>query len=67
MKSENSRFGFNYRSETDITFEGDYSNQLPPQLNGLSGASVPGPGYLGLTLSYMSRGQKRFMDYHVLA
>ena len=26
---ENSRFGFNYRTETDITFEGEYSNELP--------------------------------------
>lgn len=39
---EDSRFGFNYRSETDITFEGEYSNQLPPQLGGLNGAAVPG-------------------------
>ncbi|GAB0111385.1 outer membrane protein transport protein [Pseudoalteromonas distincta] len=42
---DNSRFGFNYRTETDITFEGTYSNQLPmtamtPQ--GLSGAELPG-------------------------
>ncbi|MBB1377896.1 outer membrane protein transport protein [Pseudoalteromonas sp. SR43-2] len=42
---ENSRFGFNYRTETDITFEGTYSNQLPmtdftPQ--GLSGTELPG-------------------------
>ncbi|WP_392344101.1 outer membrane protein transport protein [Pseudoalteromonas prydzensis] len=39
---ENSRFGFNYRSETDITFDGEYSNQLPAQIGGLAGASVPG-------------------------
>ncbi|MBE0376335.1 outer membrane protein transport protein [Pseudoalteromonas prydzensis] len=39
---ENSRFGFNYRSETDITFDGEYSNQLPVQVGGLAGASVPG-------------------------
>ena len=39
---ENSRFGFNYRSETDITFDGEYSNQLPAQVGGLAGASVPG-------------------------
>jgi len=26
---ENSRFGFNYRTETDITFEGEYFTQLP--------------------------------------
>lgn len=39
---ENSRFGFNYRSETDITFDGEYSNQLPAQVGGLAGVSVPG-------------------------
>ncbi|MFU2511388.1 outer membrane protein transport protein [Pseudoalteromonas sp. ASV78] len=39
---ENSRFGFNYRSETDITFDGEYSNQLPAQIGGLAGVSVPG-------------------------
>ncbi|MGS0495858.1 outer membrane protein transport protein [Pseudoalteromonas mariniglutinosa] len=41
---ESSRFGFNYRSETDITFDGEYSNQLPASapFNGLAGASVPG-------------------------
>ena len=39
---EKSRFGFNYRSETDITFDGEFSNQLPAQVGGLAGASVPG-------------------------
>ncbi|MCH5824130.1 outer membrane protein transport protein, partial [Salmonella enterica] len=39
---ENSRFGFNYRSETDITFEGEFSSQLPPTLGGTNGASIPG-------------------------
>jgi len=41
---QNSRFGFNYRSETDITFDGQYSNQLPASapFNGLAGASIPG-------------------------
>ena len=39
---ENSRFGFNYRSETDINFDGEFSNQLPAQIGGLAGASVPG-------------------------
>lgn len=39
---ENSRFGFNYRSETDITFEGDFSNQLPLERNGTAGAKYPG-------------------------
>ncbi|ALS33957.1 long-chain fatty acid transport protein [Pseudoalteromonas translucida KMM 520] len=39
---ENSRFGFNYRSETDITFEGTFSSELPAALGGTEGASIPG-------------------------
>ncbi|KPZ57026.1 Long-chain fatty acid transport protein precursor [Pseudoalteromonas sp. P1-13-1a] len=39
---ENSRFGFNYRSETDITFEGDFSNDLPVAAGGTGGAKLPG-------------------------
>ena len=39
---ENSRFGFNYRSETDITFDGEFSSELPPTMGGTSGASLPG-------------------------
>jgi long-chain fatty acid transport protein len=39
---ENSRFGFNYRTETDITFVGEFSSQLPPAFGGTSGASIPG-------------------------
>ena len=45
---DNNRFGFNYRSETDIDFEGDYSNGLPAAFNGTSGAIIPGE--LELTL-----------------
>jgi long-chain fatty acid transport protein len=47
----NSRFGFNYRSETDITFDGDYSNELPSAFipGGLDGAVVL-PGSVDLTL-----------------
>ena len=45
---ENNRFGFNYRSETDIDFEGQYSNQLPAAVGGLAGTKVPGE--LKLTL-----------------
>ena len=36
------RLGFHYRSETDITFEGSFSNQLPAALGGLAGQSLPG-------------------------
>ncbi|WP_102797471.1 outer membrane protein transport protein [Bowmanella denitrificans] len=36
------RFGLHYRSETDIKFAGEYSNQLPAQLGGLAGQSLPG-------------------------
>ena len=45
---ENNRFGFSYRSETDIDFEGEYSNQLPAAVGGLAGMTVPGE--LKLTL-----------------
>lgn len=45
---ENNRFGFSYRSETDIDFEGEYSNQLPAAVGGLEGMTVPGE--LKLTL-----------------
>ena len=45
---ENNRFGFNYRSETDIDFEGEYSNQLPAAVGGFAGTTVPGE--LKLTL-----------------
>ncbi|MBN7819534.1 outer membrane protein transport protein [Bowmanella yangjiangensis] len=40
--SEGHRFGLHYRSETDIKFAGEYSNQLPAQLGGLQGQSLPG-------------------------
>ncbi|MEP0354311.1 outer membrane protein transport protein [Paraglaciecola sp.] len=39
---ENSRFGFHYRSSTDITFKGDYGNELPAALGGLEGTVLPG-------------------------
>ncbi|WP_133471704.1 outer membrane protein transport protein [Paraglaciecola marina] len=39
---ENSRFGFHYRSSTDIAFDGEYSNELPAVLGGLEGVVLPG-------------------------
>ncbi|KZN33339.1 outer membrane protein transport protein [Pseudoalteromonas luteoviolacea] len=41
---EDNRFGFHYRSETDITFEGTFSNQLPAiaPFNGTAGKKLPG-------------------------
>ena len=36
------RYGLHYRSETDITFDGTYSNQLPAALGGLAGKVLPG-------------------------
>ncbi|MDO6548782.1 outer membrane protein transport protein [Pseudoalteromonas carrageenovora] len=39
---DNSRFGFNYRTETDITFEGDFSSALPTEFGGTSGVKYPG-------------------------
>lgn len=48
---DNSRFGFHYRSETDVTFKGDYSNQLPTAVTplGLNGMAVL-PGTVALSL-----------------
>jgi len=46
---ENSRFGFNYRSETDITFDGEYSNELPEFIGGRKGQSEL-PGSVDITL-----------------
>lgn len=40
--SEGSRLGLHYRSETELTFTGDYSNQLPASLGGLAGNVLPG-------------------------
>lgn len=41
---EDHRFGFHYRSETDITFKGTFSNQLPAvaPFNGTGGQALPG-------------------------
>jgi len=37
-----SRLGLHYRSKTTLSFEGDYSNQLPAALGGLAGIVLPG-------------------------
>ncbi|WP_193049886.1 outer membrane protein transport protein [Pseudoalteromonas undina] len=47
---ENSRFGFNYRTETDITFEGEYSNELPSFIRGGLNGQVELPGSVEITL-----------------
>jgi len=46
--NDENRYGFSYRSEVDLAFEGEYSNGLPPSLGGLGGEIVP--GYLDITL-----------------
>ncbi|GAC19164.1 outer membrane protein transport protein [Paraglaciecola arctica] len=46
--NKGSRLGLHYRSKTNLTFEGDYTNQLPAALGGLSSAVLP--GYLDLEL-----------------
>ncbi|NOU51575.1 long-chain fatty acid transporter [Pseudoalteromonas sp. JBTF-M23] len=47
---DDSRFGLHYRSETDIVFDGEFSNQLPAgaPFNGTAGSTLPGS--LELTL-----------------
>lgn len=45
---ENNRLGFHYRSETDLTFDGEYRNSLPAAIGGLEGRELPGS--LELTL-----------------
>jgi long-chain fatty acid transport protein len=44
------RIGFSYRSETDITFEGDFSNQLPAVAPFYGTNSAKLPGSVDLTL-----------------
>ncbi len=39
---EGHRFGAHYRSEVELTFEGEYSNALPVSFGGLNGLSLPG-------------------------
>lgn len=39
---KNTRFGFHYRSSTDLDFEGEFSNELPAAFGGLQGAELPG-------------------------
>ncbi|WP_437613789.1 long-chain fatty acid transporter FadL [Erwinia sp. V71] len=53
---DNNRFGFTYRSEVKIDFEGDYRSDLPSAFNGLNdqlpfgtnGATIPGALTLNL-------------------
>lgn len=40
--NKGSRLGLHYRSKTSLSFEGDYSNQLPTALGGLAGTILPG-------------------------
>ncbi|MBB1345204.1 outer membrane protein transport protein [Pseudoalteromonas sp. SG45-2] len=68
---DNSRFGFNYRSETDITFDGDFSNDLPAAIGGTGGAKLPGA--VDLTLPAIAEfsgshqlGDKLGLHYSVL-
>ncbi|MFV8801270.1 long-chain fatty acid transporter FadL [Yersinia sp. LJYL362] len=42
------RYSFTYRSKVKIDFDGDFSNQLPRQLGGLAGQTVPGALTLNL-------------------
>lgn len=46
------RLGFHYRSETDITFDGHFSNQIPAALGGTNGVALAGT--LELTLPAMA-------------
>ncbi|CAH9056638.1 47 kDa outer membrane protein [Pseudoalteromonas holothuriae] len=44
------RLGFNYRSETDITFEGEFANQLPTGAPFYGTANEKSPGSVAITL-----------------
>ncbi|CCQ11427.1 Long-chain fatty acid transport protein [Pseudoalteromonas luteoviolacea B = ATCC 29581] len=46
----NTRVGFSYRSETEVTFEGDFSNQLPATAPFYGTATKKLPGSVELTL-----------------
>jgi long-chain fatty acid transport protein len=39
---QNHRFGLSYRSSTELTLDGSYSNQLPAQFGGLGGEAIDG-------------------------
>lgn len=45
---ENNRWALTYRSEIDLTLEGNYSNELPAAVGGRNGQNIPGK--LDLTL-----------------
>ncbi|MFQ3237328.1 MAG: long-chain fatty acid transport protein [Paraglaciecola sp.] len=63
---ENSRFGLHYRSKVDITFDGTYSNELPPVPglfpNGQSGAVQPGQVALELPATAEFSGSHQLDD-----
>lgn len=56
------RLGFHYRSSTDITFEGKYSNELPLALGGLAGSSIDGTVDLELPASAEFSGSHQLND-----
>jgi len=45
---KNNRFGFTYRSEVKVDFDGDYKNDLPVAFGGTGGTTVPGALTLNL-------------------
>jgi len=48
---KNNRFGFTYRSEVKVDFDGNYKNDIPAAFGGTGGSTVP--GYLTLNLPEM--------------
>lgn len=56
---ENNRYGFTYRSKVDIDFKGDYHNDLPAQLGGTGGSTIPGALTLNLPEMWEVSGYNR--------
>ncbi|WP_042011395.1 outer membrane protein transport protein [Aeromonas fluvialis] len=58
--NENHRFALTYRSQVDMSFDGDYSNDLPRLAGGLAGRTIDGNLELDLP------AQAEFAGYHRL-
>lgn len=56
------RLGLHYRAATDITFDGEYSNQLPAIIGGLAGSSIPGTVELELPATLEFSGTHQVAD-----
>ena len=56
---DNNRYSLTYRSKVDIDFDGDYRNDLPAQLGGTGGSTIPGALTLNLPEMWEVSGYNR--------